>query len=113
MTGRGEQRFVEIGDNADEEYDLPAEALSRISCPVLVVAGLLLWQIGRILGTQLVGEEGAGFKIILTNFNGERLAMSCMWQRTAQKKFSARRKARYSPAVSSPTSTSSAATLAP
>ena len=27
---------------------------------------------------NLLGEEGAGFKIIMTNFNGERLAMSAM-----------------------------------
>ena len=27
---------------------------------------------------NLVGEEGAGFRIIMTNFNGERLAMSAM-----------------------------------
>ena len=32
----------------------------------------------RVPATNLVGEEGAGFKIILTNFNGERLAMSAM-----------------------------------
>jgi acyl-CoA dehydrogenase len=32
----------------------------------------------RVPASNLVGEEGAGFKIILTNFNGERLAMSAM-----------------------------------
>ncbi len=32
----------------------------------------------RVPATQLVGEEGAGFKIIMTNFNGERLSMSAM-----------------------------------
>ena len=32
----------------------------------------------RVPARYLVGEEGSGFKIILTNFNGERLAMSCM-----------------------------------
>ena len=32
----------------------------------------------RVPVGNLVGEEGAGFKIILTNFNGERLSMSAM-----------------------------------
>lgn len=32
----------------------------------------------RVPAANLVGEEGSGFKIILTNFNGERLAMSAM-----------------------------------
>jgi acyl-CoA dehydrogenase len=32
----------------------------------------------RVPAANLVGEEGAGFKIILTNFNGERLSMSAM-----------------------------------
>jgi acyl-CoA dehydrogenase len=32
----------------------------------------------RVPARNLVGEEGSGFKIILTNFNGERLAMSAM-----------------------------------
>jgi len=32
----------------------------------------------RVPATHLVGEEGAGFKIILTNFNGERLSMAAM-----------------------------------
>lgn len=32
----------------------------------------------RVPARYLVGEEGSGFKIILTNFNGERLAMSAM-----------------------------------
>jgi acyl-CoA dehydrogenase len=32
----------------------------------------------RVPARYLVGEEGGGFKIILTNFNGERLAMSAM-----------------------------------
>ncbi|MBC7919131.1 MAG: acyl-CoA dehydrogenase family protein [Rhodoferax sp.] len=32
----------------------------------------------RVPASNLVGEEGAGFKIILTNFNGERLSMSAM-----------------------------------
>ncbi len=32
----------------------------------------------RVPARYLVGEEGLGFKIILTNFNGERLAMSAM-----------------------------------
>ncbi len=32
----------------------------------------------RIPAVNLLGEEGAGFKIIMTNFNGERLAMSAM-----------------------------------
>ncbi|MBI2746476.1 MAG: acyl-CoA dehydrogenase family protein [Burkholderiales bacterium] len=32
----------------------------------------------RVPASNLVGEEGSGFKIILTNFNGERLAMSAM-----------------------------------
>lgn len=32
----------------------------------------------RVPASNLVGEEGAGFKIILTNFNGERLAMSAL-----------------------------------
>jgi hypothetical protein len=30
VTGRVEQRFLEIAGNADEEYDLPAEALARM-----------------------------------------------------------------------------------
>ncbi|MBX9817097.1 MAG: acyl-CoA dehydrogenase family protein, partial [Burkholderiaceae bacterium] len=32
----------------------------------------------RVPVSNLVGEEGAGFKIILTNFNGERLSMAAM-----------------------------------
>ena len=32
----------------------------------------------RVPAANLLGEEGAGFKIIMTNFNGERLAMSSM-----------------------------------
>jgi acyl-CoA dehydrogenase len=32
----------------------------------------------RVPARYLVGEEGAGFRIIMTNFNGERLAMSAM-----------------------------------
>ena len=32
----------------------------------------------RVPAGNLVGEEGAGFKIILTNFNGERLSMAAM-----------------------------------
>ena len=32
----------------------------------------------RVPASHLVGEEGAGFKIILSNFNGERLAMSAL-----------------------------------
>jgi acyl-CoA dehydrogenase len=32
----------------------------------------------RVPARFLVGEEGGGFKIIMTNFNGERLAMSAM-----------------------------------
>jgi acyl-CoA dehydrogenase len=32
----------------------------------------------RVPARYLVGEEGAGFKMILTNFNGERLSMSAM-----------------------------------
>jgi len=32
----------------------------------------------RVPVGHLVGEEGAGFRIIMTNFNGERLAMSAM-----------------------------------
>jgi acyl-CoA dehydrogenase len=32
----------------------------------------------RVPVGNLVGEEGAGFKMILTNFNGERLSMSAM-----------------------------------
>jgi acyl-CoA dehydrogenase len=32
----------------------------------------------RVPASNLVGAEGAGFKIIMTNFNGERVAMSAM-----------------------------------
>ncbi|TWO70266.1 acyl-CoA dehydrogenase [Caenimonas sedimenti] len=32
----------------------------------------------RVPARYLVGDEGAGFKIIMSNFNGERLAMSAM-----------------------------------
>ena len=32
----------------------------------------------RVPAENLLGEEGAGFKIIMTNFNGERLSMSVM-----------------------------------
>jgi len=32
----------------------------------------------RVPARYLVGEEGSGFKIIMSNFNGERLAMSAM-----------------------------------
>jgi acyl-CoA dehydrogenase len=32
----------------------------------------------RVPARYLVGEEGAGFRMIMTNFNGERLAMSAM-----------------------------------
>jgi acyl-CoA dehydrogenase len=32
----------------------------------------------RVPARYLVGQEGAGFKIIMSNFNGERLAMSAM-----------------------------------
>jgi acyl-CoA dehydrogenase len=32
----------------------------------------------RVPAGSLLGEEGAGFRIIMTNFNGERLAMSAM-----------------------------------
>ena len=32
----------------------------------------------RVPGRYLLGEEGGGFKIIMTNFNGERLGMSAM-----------------------------------
>ena len=32
----------------------------------------------RVPARYLLGEEGGGFKIIMTNFNGERLAMSAM-----------------------------------
>ena len=32
----------------------------------------------RVPAANLLGEEGAGFKIIMTNFNGERLSMSAM-----------------------------------
>ena len=32
----------------------------------------------RVPVSNLVGEEGSGFKIILTNFNGERLSMAAM-----------------------------------
>jgi acyl-CoA dehydrogenase len=32
----------------------------------------------RVPARHLLGEEGAGFKIIMTNFNGERLGMSAM-----------------------------------
>jgi acyl-CoA dehydrogenase len=32
----------------------------------------------RVPARYLVGEEGAGFRIIMSNFNGERLAMSAM-----------------------------------
>jgi acyl-CoA dehydrogenase len=32
----------------------------------------------RVPARNLLGEEGAGFRIIMTNFNGERLAMSAM-----------------------------------
>lgn len=32
----------------------------------------------RVPASHLVGEEGAGFRIIMGNFNGERLAMSAM-----------------------------------
>ena len=32
----------------------------------------------RVPAAYLLGEEGAGFKIIMTNFNGERLSMSAM-----------------------------------
>jgi acyl-CoA dehydrogenase len=32
----------------------------------------------RVPAANLLGEEGAGFKVIMTNFNGERLAMSAM-----------------------------------
>ena len=32
----------------------------------------------RVPASNLLGEEGGGFKIIMTNFNGERVAMSAM-----------------------------------
>ena len=32
----------------------------------------------RVPASHLLGEEGSGFKIIMTNFNGERVAMSAM-----------------------------------
>ena len=32
----------------------------------------------RVPARNLIGQEGAGFRIIMTNFNGERLAMSAM-----------------------------------
>jgi acyl-CoA dehydrogenase len=32
----------------------------------------------RVPATNLLGEEGGGFQIIMTNFNGERLSMSAM-----------------------------------
>lgn len=32
----------------------------------------------RVPASNLVGEEGSGFKMILTNFNGERLSMAAM-----------------------------------
>ena len=32
----------------------------------------------RVPASNLLGEEGAGFRIIMSNFNGERLAMSAM-----------------------------------
>ena len=32
----------------------------------------------RVPAANLLGDEGAGFRIIMTNFNGERLAMSAM-----------------------------------
>ncbi|MBX3658489.1 MAG: acyl-CoA dehydrogenase family protein [Ramlibacter sp.] len=32
----------------------------------------------RVPAGHLLGEEGAGFRIVMTNFNGERLAMSAM-----------------------------------
>jgi acyl-CoA dehydrogenase len=32
----------------------------------------------RVPARSLVGEEGAGFRMIMSNFNGERLAMSAM-----------------------------------
>jgi acyl-CoA dehydrogenase len=32
----------------------------------------------RVPASQLLGEEGGGFRIIMSNFNGERLAMSAM-----------------------------------
>jgi acyl-CoA dehydrogenase len=32
----------------------------------------------RVPASHLLGDEGAGFKIIMTNFNGERLSMSAM-----------------------------------
>ncbi len=32
----------------------------------------------RVPASHLLGEEGGGFKIIMTNFNGERLSMSAM-----------------------------------
>lgn len=32
----------------------------------------------RVPAVNLLGQEGAGFKIIMTNFNGERLSMSAM-----------------------------------
>ena len=32
----------------------------------------------RVPAANLLGDEGAGFKIIMTNFNGERLSMSAM-----------------------------------
>jgi acyl-CoA dehydrogenase len=32
----------------------------------------------RVPASHLLGEEGAGFRIIMSNFNGERLAMSAM-----------------------------------
>ena len=42
--------------------------------------------VAKVPAEHLIGEEGAGFKIILTNFNGERLSMSAMalgWARSA------------------------------
>jgi len=39
---------------------------------------LIRFQGVRVPQRYLVGDEGAGFRIIMTNFNGERLAMSAM-----------------------------------
>ncbi|WP_227753696.1 MULTISPECIES: acyl-CoA dehydrogenase family protein [Ramlibacter] len=39
---------------------------------------LMHFQGVRVPAANLIGEEGAGFRIIMSNFNGERLAMSAM-----------------------------------
>jgi acyl-CoA dehydrogenase len=54
-----------------------SRVLEKVGNPSSYTA-VLFFEDCRVPARYLLGEEGAGFRIIMTNFNGERLGMSAM-----------------------------------